>query len=173
MNCQHCGSELSSGAAFCEHCGQAVAAVPAELPEKKENVVLGILGALIGAILGGASIILLSQLGYIASVSGLILAFCTLKGYELLGKKLSAVGIAFSIVLMIVMPYFADRLDWAIVIMQSWGDIGLLDAFMYVPLLIEEEAIAMADYIKNLGMIYLFVALGGVGTIIKALKKTK
>ena len=82
-------------------------------------------------------------------------------------------GIAFSIVLMIVMPYFADRLDWAIVIMQSWGDIGLLDAFMYVPLLIEEEAIAMADYIKNLGMIYLFVALGGVGTIIKALKKTK
>ena len=57
-------------------------------PEVKapENMVLGILGAIVGALIGGASIIGLSQLGYIASISGLILAFCTLKGYELLSK---------------------------------------------------------------------------------------
>ena len=51
-----------------------------------ENVPMGMIGALLGAVLGGASIILFSQLGYIASISGVILAFCTLKGYELLGK---------------------------------------------------------------------------------------
>ena len=58
---------------------------PAEL-KAPENVPMGLLGALVGAALGGASIILLSQLGYIASISGVILAFCTLKGYQLLGK---------------------------------------------------------------------------------------
>ena len=60
-------------------------AAPAEI-KAPENVFLGLIGARVGARLGGASIILLSQLGYIASISGVILAFCTLKGYQLLGK---------------------------------------------------------------------------------------
>ena len=60
-----------------------------EIQEKQENLALGILGALLGGILGGAAIVLIGQLGMISALSGVVLAFCTLKGYELLGKKLS------------------------------------------------------------------------------------
>ena len=97
MICNHCGQE-SSGK-VCQHCGALmqpeIKATPAQsstsyvVVEKKENVITGIVGALIGAAIGGASIVLLTQLGFIASISGLILAVCTLKGYELLGGKLS------------------------------------------------------------------------------------
>lgn len=169
MNCQKCGSEISENATFCETCGQQVAVVE----EKKEKVALGIVGALIGALLGGASIVLLNQLGFVAAISGFILAFCTLKGYELLGKKLGIVGIVASIVLMIFTPYLADRLSWAIAMVQAWGDISLLEAFLYVPLAIQEEVILMSDYLKGLGMLYLFVALGGVGIIVRAFKNQK
>ena len=184
MICRNCGDVLNEGSKFCASCGQPVAGQPvqeqpiagqpAAVAEKKENVFLGIIGALIGACLGAASIILLSQLGYVASLSGVILALCTLKGYELLGKKLSITGVIISTLLLIITPYIADRLDWAIVVVQAWeGEVGLLEAFLYVPQLIREEAIDLGEYLKALGMLYLFVALGGVGTIIKAFKKNK
>ena len=64
MNCNHCGAQLPENAAVCTVCGTAVqlAENPAELP-KKERVGLGILGALVGALLGGVSIVLFSRMG--------------------------------------------------------------------------------------------------------------
>lgn len=167
MNCSKCGNEIPDGAQRCESCGANVAA------EKRENVVTGAVGALLGAVLGGGSIILLSQLGYIASISGLILAVCTLKGYELLGGRLSKKGIVISIVLMLVTPYLADRLDWAIVIMQEWAEYGVTfaEAFAVVPELLADGSIVMSEYVKNLLMIYGFALLGAFSTLKNTLKK--
>ena len=53
MNCKKCGKELPDGMMICDECGAEQG--------KPENVVTGVVGALIGAVLGGASIILLSQ----------------------------------------------------------------------------------------------------------------
>lgn len=145
------------------------------LMEKKapENVVLGTVGALLGAVLGGASIVLLSQLGYIASISGVILAFCTLKGYELLGKQMSKKGLVISILLMVLTPFIADWIDWALAVMDAWADYGVTfgEALRAIPLLMEDGSIDMTEYFKNLGMIYLFVVLGGFYTVKKAIKK--
>ena len=144
-------------------------------PEVKapENVVLGILGALIGALLGGASIILLSQLGYIASISGFILAFCTLKGYELLGKGLSTKGLVVCVVVMLVTPFVADWLDWGILVYKSLADYGVTfaESLQILPELFADGTISMGEYLKNLGMIYLFVIIGGFYTIKNAFKK--
>ena len=147
-------------------------AAPAEM-KAPENVLLGLIGALVGAILGGASIILLSQLGYIASISGFILAFCTLKGYELLGKRLSRKGIVLCVILMIVTPFVADWIDWAIFLMKDYPEYGLtlLDSCMMLAELMAEGYVDMFEYVKNLGMIYLFVVLGAFGTLKNALKK--
>lgn len=172
MQCQHCGNEIPAGMSFCEVCGREAEAWAA--PEvKPDNVVTGTVGALIGAAIGGASIVLLSQLGYVASISGLILAVCTLKGYELLGGRLSTRGIIISLLLVLVTPYLADRIDWAILVMNAYADMGVTfgEAFAAIPELIREEAIAMADYLKNLLMIYLFVALGAFATLRGAFKK--
>lgn len=146
--------------------------IPGEV-KAPENVPLGLIGALVGAILGGASIILLSQLGYIASISGFILAFCTLKGYELLGKRLSRKGIILCVILMIVTPFVADWIDWAIFLMKDYPeyDLTIVDSCILLGELMAEGYVDMFEYVKNLGMIYLFVILGAFSTIKNALKK--
>ena len=173
MNCTKCGNPIAENASFCEFCGQSIQPAAPEKAQKPENAVTGTVGAIIGAMIGGGCIILLSQLGYVAALSGLILAVCTLKGYELLGGQLSKKGIVISLILMLITPYIADRIDWAIVIMNAWAEDGVTfgEAFAVVPLLIEEEAIALSDYLTNLLMIYGFAVLGAFTTLRTALKK--
>ena len=151
---------------------EVMGSAPAEV-KAPENVLLGLIGALVGAVLGGASIILLSQLGYIASISGFILAICTLKGYELLGKRLSKKGIVLCVILMIVTPFVADWIDWAIVLMKDYPEYGLtlVDSCIMLGELMAEGYVDMFEYVKNLGMIYLFVILGAFGTLKNVLKK--
>lgn len=143
------------------------AANPVEI-KAPENVALGFMGALVGAVLGGASIVLLSQLGYVASLSGVLLAFCTLKGYQLLGKSMSKKGIVLCVLLMVVTPFLADWADWAIYLMKDY-DIAFGDAFVFFGELLLGGFVEMDVYLKNLGMIYLFVALGALGTIKNAI----
>lgn len=169
MNCQNCGKPLLDDAVMCDGCGTPVASNPTpakDLFAKPENVLTGVVGAVIGAVLGGASIVLLSQLGYVAAVSGLILAVCTLKGYELLGGQLSKRGILISCILMAITPYIADRIDWAIIISQAFADEGVTVgmAFAAVHEVIAESDM-LGDYFKSLGMLYLFVVLGAFGTL--------
>ena len=175
MNCTKCGQEILDTATFCEHCGAEVKPAEAVAGEvkKPENMVSGIVGALIGAAIGGASIVLLSQMDVIASISGIILAVCTMKGYELLGGKLSTKGIIVAIILVLVTPYLADRIDWAILVMQEWADYGVTfgEAFAVIPELVAEGAIEQGAYIKNLLMIYGFAALGAFSTLKNAFKK--
>lgn len=170
MNCPKCNSFIPDNASFCEFCGTALtqdmvsSASPAEM-QKPDNLITGIVGALIGAVLGAAAIILLSRLGFVASISGLILAVCTTKGYELLGGRLSTRGIIISILLILVTPYIADRIDWAILLMQEYPGVSFADAFNAIPELLEEGYIESGDYTTNLLMIYGFAALGAFGSL--------
>lgn len=142
-----------------------------EIQEKQENLALGILGALLGGILGGAAIVLIGQLGMISALSGVVLAFCTLKGYEVLGKKLSKQGIIVCLVVMLIVPYFADRISWTLVIMEEL-QLQFGDAFKYVHDVVEEFEL-QADYWKDLLFIYAFTALGAFGIVKQAFKQKK
>ena len=173
MNCNHCGTMLSEGATVCSVCGtpvQAASANPAELP-KKENVALGFVGALIGALLGGASIVLLGRLGYIASLSGVLIAFATLKGYELLGKGLSKKGLVICFVLMAVTPFLAYNLDAIVQCHAEWKVYGLTfgDSFSLFLEILQTEEELLFTYLKELGMLYLFMILGAFGIVRNAL----
>ena len=174
MNCNHCGTELNEGATVCTVCGtpvQTAAVNPAELP-KKENVGLGFVGALVGALLGGASIILLSRLGYVAAISGIILAFCTLKGYELLGKRMSKVGFAICCVLMLVTPLAANALDLLLQIYEMLKEYGvtMADTVTYVVELITTDPEMLKAYLSDLGMVYLFTVIGAFIVVRNALR---
>ena len=70
MNCEKCGAIIPDGDVTCLNCGYT--AGQKEI-RSKESVLAGTVGAFIGALIGGGCIILLSQLGYIASVSGVVL----------------------------------------------------------------------------------------------------
>lgn len=136
---------------------------------KKENLVGGIVGALLGTLLGVASIIILSQMGYVAVISGIIMAVCTLKGYELLGGKLTKKGIVISIILMIIMTYIGDRLDWAIMVMREL-ETDLASAYRFIPDLLSADIIDSGSYWINLFLVYAFVAAGAIPMIITEIK---
>lgn len=182
--CQTCGRDIrtvprciaGSYVQICQECyaqiQQNKALDQAQKKLKNENVPGGIVGALIGTLIGVASIILLSQLGYVAAFSGIVMAVCTLKGYELLGGKLSKKGIFISIVLMIFMTFIGDRADWAVAVSRQL-EIDFLTAFQAIPVLLEEKIIDESTYSTNLVLLYFFLIIGAVPTIVSMMKNRK
>lgn len=139
--------------------------------QKRENVIGGTVGAVLGSLLGVLCIVVLGQLGYVASVSGAVMAIGVLKGYEMLGGKLTKKGVIISSVIMLIMTYVGNQLDWAIELFTKAGGsahgLNLFDCYRLVPMMVfnlyREEL--MGSYIVNLIMIYVFLLLGAVPTI--------
>ncbi|MCM1569218.1 MAG: hypothetical protein NC081_07200 [Roseburia sp.] len=187
--CSICGKDAEvasyvSGGSYLHLCPDCeadmrgkLAVLNQEKKQKKENVVGGIVGALIGSLLGVLCIVLLSQLGYVAALSGVAMAVGVLKGYELLGGKLSKKGIVISIVIMLVMTYAGDRLDWAISLLGEGGGaeagFNLFECYRMVPAMFKLEIIDITAYIANLVLLYVFVLLGAVPTIRSRVKEKK
>ena len=138
--------------------------VRAEMPE---NIGRGILGALIGGLIGAAAIVLIGQLGYVAAISGMVLGYCTIGGYRRGAGKLSAVGIAVSIVVMLLAVYLGNRVDIAISAVQEL-DLTFGQAFAWMHELVDTDA-----YMGNLVTLYLFSALGAVPAALNAHKVAK
>lgn len=182
--CQVCGQQTDTepyyvGSSLMHLCPACAARVSQDIHiasqkkmEKKENVVAGIVGALVGSLIGVLAIVLIGQLGYVAVISGIIMAICTLKGYELLGGKLSVKGIVISAVLMVIMTYVGNQLDWAIVVMRELG-YDLIYSFRLIPLLLEDGAIVASSYWGNLDLVYIFTVIGAVPCAMNMVKGQK
>lgn len=141
---------------------------------KAETVIGGIIGAFLGSLIGAASIVLLGQLGYVSMLSGIIMGFCVLKGYRLLGNRISKKGIVISIAIIALMVYAANRLDWAISFSQwTKGEVSVLESFRYFTDIIKEGYINMSSYWTNLGLVYVFSALGAIPAILNIVKSDK
>lgn len=139
----------------------------------KENVLSGTVGAFLGSLIGAGAIILLGQFGYVAAISGIVMAICAIKGYELLGKKMTTKGILISSVIMLVMVYIGNRIDWSISVANYYTDVDLFYAFRILPDLIREGYLEASQYYGNLAMVYLFTAIGAIPTIIAAVRDSK
>ncbi len=182
--CQLCGQPVQTDTYFvsggfvhmCPDCyismNQQVMMKKNQTESKSENIIGGIVGAVLGSLIGVACIIVLSQLGYVAALSGVVMAVCTLKGYELLGGKLSKAGIIICSILMLVMTYLGDRIDWALVVARDIG-MGFASSFGYIPTLVDAGVITASSYWANLLLVYLFVLLGAVPTIINTMKNKR
>ena len=143
---------------------------------KTENVVAGTVGALLGSLLGVACIVLLGQLGYVAAVSGIVMAICTMKGYELLAGRFSTVGLVVSIVLMLGMTYVGYQLDWSVAVyneLKDYYELSLLDCFRMIPEMLRQEIIDSSTYIGELVKLYAFTLLGAIPTAISSMRSRK
>lgn len=175
--CQVCGKEgamtpvnvADRYLSVCDDCfvnlQQELEAAAHAAAAKKENVVAGFVGALLGSLLGALCIVIVSQLGYVAAISGLVMAICTLKGYALLGGKLTTKGIVISVIIMLVMTYAADRLDWAILVAREFEE-DLFLSYQAIPELLQAEVIEAVNYYGNLALVYVFLLVGAVPTIL-------
>ena len=73
---------------------------------------------------------------------------------------------------MLIMTYIGDRLDWDIVVMKEF-EVDFGTAYQSIPMLLNEEVIEAASYWGNLILVYAFVILGAVPTIMSTMKKKK
>lgn len=115
--------------------------------EKRENMLLGIIGALAGVLLGAVLWVILGQVGFIAGIAGYAIVYCGMKGYGMLGRVLSKKGIVICILLSIVAVVGAEMVSLAIIAFNELNEvygITLGDAFRLLPDLMKEPELAGA-----------------------------
>lgn len=140
-----------------------------EREKRRENIAAGVVGALLGTLLGVVCTVVLGQLGYVASISGLVMAVGALKGYELLAGRLSKKGAVVSSILILGMTYLAHRLSLAISLTSELG-MDVLRCFQAIPPLLRTGLLDGPAYWGDLVMLYVFTLLGAVPTIIAGLR---
>lgn len=89
-------------------------------PVKKSNMILGILGAVGGSLIGVGLWILISIAGFIAGFAGFVMLKCALRGYEKLSGRLDRKGAVISLVIAAFMVFFANCLDYVIALCRSF-----------------------------------------------------
>ena len=140
----------------------------AEKQAESSNLLMGIIGAVVGALAGVAVWLLIAQLGYIHAISGFIMAFCALYGYERLGGALDKKGIITCIIIMILMVWFANRMTFVIIAYKTLKTHGF--TFSEVSKRIS-EIIKVSEltrtYYGQLAIGYLLTGLGSFGIIIR------
>lgn len=181
--CGLCGEEIETnpfsvnGAVLlcCPNCqsqiNQEIYTQQEAIKESPNNVVGGIIGSLIGSLLGVVVWLLISYMGYIASIGGLVIAIGCIRGYKLLGGKLNISGIIITSIITILMVYLATYLSVGISVYSEVKDygIGLIDSMKEIPYFMEVPAVR-SDFFKNLTMGYVLTAIGSVSYFIKQYK---
>ena len=125
---------------------------------QKENVLLGAVGALLGALIGGAVALFIARLGYVAMVAGIVLGICTIKGYEILGRKVSRKGIVISSIWMVITVFLVNQIDLAMEVVAKLG-VEFPFAFRVVNQLIFSGDFP-DNYFYNLAMLAVFTLVG-------------
>ena len=151
-----------------------IATAQADIKAKPGNYVTGIVGALLGSLIGVNAWVLVYQLGYIAAIVGLIMAVCTIKGYQLLGGKLNIAGVIICVVIMIGMLYLAENIAITIDLYNSLtASYGytFFETFRMIPELMGLDAEFSGAVLQELLMGYIFMAVGSASMIYNAYKQ--
>mgnify|MGYP000490268037 CR=1 FL=1 len=106
--------------------GRFVAGRPTAISQPA-NPVMGILGAIIFSLIGCAVWILIGKLGYISYLGGIAMAFSTIFGYHLFGKRFDTLGLIISIVIVLVMVFVSNMFIYAWQIVSEPGIEEALD----------------------------------------------
>lgn len=140
------------------------------------NLLGGLVGACLGALLGGALWVLIGQLGYIAGLAGLVMAICALKGFQLLGGKLTVVTVLIVFTIVLITVYFAQRISYSISLYNAWkGDIDwtFFDAYRILPELVDNSPDLKSSFLGDLLIGLVLTVIGSFGAFRNAIAKTQ
>lgn len=115
----------------------------------KSNALLGSFGALLGACLGSAVYYMVTKLGFVAVISSLAGTLASLLLYSFFGRRLTAFGIALSILLNVAALFLTDTYIIADRFVESSANLTLGYDLPYVMHLKLQELLrgeAWADY---------------------------
>lgn len=136
---------------------EEVQQLQANFANKKENMLLGLSAAFIGALIGGLLWFAIGLLGYIAWIAGVIALFLAFKGYQLFGGKVSRIGVALVFILTISVVFLANHAVWAWIANDGY-DPFFWTTFSQIHQVILTEPSIRTNYLIDVGV--------GVGVII-------
>ena len=179
--CKQCGLVLDDeNATLCESCAAEMAQKAPEIatPPAAENVLAGVVGAVLFSLVGGALYFIVYQLGYIAGIVGLAVFFLARVGYDLFGKAKginSKIRLITCIIATIVAIFVAECLCLSYEIFETYKDvydITFFDAVAVTPDFLAEPDI-YEPIIGDLAFAYIFGGLAIVSDIIAKKKAEK
>lgn len=142
-----------------------------ERENPRDNVIAGTVGAFLGSLIGVACIVILSKLGYVSAVSGLVMAVCAIKGYALLGGKLTKRGAVISGLFILVMTYIATKLCFALAVMEvATEEVSFFFIYQSIGQFLEDGELRRI-FLGELALQYLFTLIGGIPTLISSLRE--
>ncbi len=131
----------------------------------------GICGALLGILAGIALYVVLGLLGYVAAISGLLMALLSMKLYEKFGGCLDKKGILACIALLLLAVPLANRLTWTGTAFYALKDYGwtLGECFRDLNYIIESTNL-QRQFRADLMLGYFFTLLGSVFSFVRAFR---
>ena len=147
---------------------------PVERPVKRnEDVLLGVLGALLFSVVGGLAHFGLMQLGYIAAISALAGMAASYFGYGLFsGRKNTIHGAILAVVFTMLMIVAAEYFALAKEIFDVFYGITFRDALSVTPAFLEDPDVR-SGVLKDLGIALLFSVMEAFFFIRDASRKAK
>lgn len=127
----------------------------------------GLVGALIGALIGAVVWALVLNLGYVASLVGLLIGWLAEKGYTLLGGKTGKGKVAI-LAVAVVVGVIAGTFGAEILDVMNTFDASFVDSAELVFKVFEMDSEAQGIIIGNIAMGLLFAALGVFAMLKKA-----
>lgn len=162
--------------------GRFVAGRPTAISQPA-NPIMGILGAFLFSLIGCAVWILIGKLGYISYLGGIAMAFSTIFGYHLFGKKFDVLGFITSIVIVLIMVLLSNMFiyTWQIIsepgIDEGFFSVffGLFDLMKQVDLLTGLEGMdsMTGTFISDLVIGYIVSGIATVAIGVSMLKKDR
>ena len=149
---------------LCDKCGEGVLKTFDEEKNRKGNYVKGFFASLIGALLGSLLWILIGMAGFYASIAGLAISFCAFKGYEMAGAKVSKTGVIINVITILIAFLFAQHVGLYIELHKEIPELTF-SMFILNTHLILSDSDVLRYVLPNMGLGFLFVALGAYRTI--------
>ena len=182
--CQNCGAETGNDVLsvegmpyiLCSSCSMdvenSIEETKAEIKSKKVNYIGGLVGAFLGSLIGVVLWVVIYQMGYIAAVSGLAFAICSIKGFEKFGGKLNLIGVITSLVVAVGMLYVAENIAFAIEIYNQFSvefGITFFDAYQSIGEFMLEPEISRSVF-SDLAMGYFMMLIASISPVIQTFK---
>lgn len=158
--CAHCKSNSPLHAVavdqtpllLCDNCLSQVMGRMGGKRQREENVLLGLIGAIVGVLLGSVLWVVIGQIGFIAGIAGFAIVYGGMKGYELLGGRLSKAGIVICVLLSLLMVVGAEVVSIVVALYRELSGmyaVTLSDIINLLPELFKEPDV-VAGVAKDL-----------------------
>lgn len=129
--------------------------------QKKENMLFGLIGAFLGAALGGLLWFGIGLLGFYAWVAGILGLFLAFKGYQWFGGKVSKLGAVLVFLIAISLVFIANHALWAWTVNDGYDDMFWYTFANILPVIFSHSDIRL-NYLLDVGLGIGVIALIGI-----------